>query len=438
VRRGSLEVDIVDMDAGKVVEVTLAGSADEKMDTEDEMKGVSPSPDDKLGGEDEDEDEDEEDEEEEDGEGEEGYEEEEGDGDGSLLDTLAKLAAAASPVKQQQLAGRIQFFNSAGGAGDGGMGGMGMHGIPRSPRSPRTPGGTSLTMEDAAIGLKRLSSSEEMANYLEAMRRPRAMSEPWIKSSGSGGLGSDGGLASWFNPDGEDGHSMQHDDVEGGLDSMMTNYQHIYNRGGRIGIYTREERDDIIGRFKEKRKRRVWKKKIRYHCRKNLADRRVRIKGRFVKAEDMERMGLLPGGANYHKVLEAQGLSGAPAPASSGTNKRSRSGSRGGKKAPAKTTAAAAASSSSASSSSAISQKKVSNTPPRALAAASRRPFDPVLAAQAFAPEGGGGGCPVPMSPGGAEEGAGAADGGHEGQDEVNPMAGIGTRKRMRRHSIAY
>ena len=57
----------------------------------------------------------------------------------------------------------------------------------------------------------------------------------------------------------------------------------LYNANGRIGIYTPAERAAIIARYQGKRSRRVWNKKIRYNCRKNLADRRLRVKGRFVK-----------------------------------------------------------------------------------------------------------------------------------------------------------
>ena len=59
----------------------------------------------------------------------------------------------------------------------------------------------------------------------------------------------------------------------------------VYNKNGRIGIYTPSERAAIIARFQSKRARRNWKKKIRYGCRKSLADRRVRVKGRFVKRD---------------------------------------------------------------------------------------------------------------------------------------------------------
>lgn len=72
------------------------------------------------------------------------------------------------------------------------------------------------------------------------------------------------------------------------LPQMLDKYSSIYNKNGRIGIYTREERDNIINRFYEKRKKRVWKKRIRYHCRKNLADSRIRVKGRFVKNQTEE------------------------------------------------------------------------------------------------------------------------------------------------------
>ena len=44
----------------------------------------------------------------------------------------------------------------------------------------------------------------------------------------------------------------------------------------------------FLCRFIEKRKRRVWTKKVKYDVRKNFADSRLRVKGRFVKKEDEE------------------------------------------------------------------------------------------------------------------------------------------------------
>ena len=54
----------------------------------------------------------------------------------------------------------------------------------------------------------------------------------------------------------------------------------------RIGKITLEERFSKIQRYREKRERRQWDKKISYDCRKQVADNRVRIKGRFIRKED--------------------------------------------------------------------------------------------------------------------------------------------------------
>jgi|UniRef100_K3WIG0 hypothetical protein len=55
----------------------------------------------------------------------------------------------------------------------------------------------------------------------------------------------------------------------------------------KIGIYSPEARRERIQRFLEKRKERVFHKRIKYDCRKRLANACPRIKGRFVRKQDV-------------------------------------------------------------------------------------------------------------------------------------------------------
>lgn len=144
----------------------------------------------------------------------------------------------------------------------------------------------------------------EEFNLINTSRRPRAMSEPWviddIWKDAVNNVKKKLIESQPISTSNDNAYSFKYS-VNHSINSSN------YNLNGRIGIYTREvssiiisltiyyffvyllylffnqERNAIILRFKEKRKNRVWKKKIRYHCRKNLADSRVRIKGRFVK-----------------------------------------------------------------------------------------------------------------------------------------------------------
>lgn len=46
-------------------------------------------------------------------------------------------------------------------------------------------------------------------------------------------------------------------------------------------------------KYMEKKKRRVWQKKVNYDCRKKVADGRLRIKGKFVTHEQArEQLGV--------------------------------------------------------------------------------------------------------------------------------------------------
>eukprot|EP01029_Cantina_marsupialis_P028475 TRINITY_DN776214_c0_g1_i1.p1 TRINITY_DN776214_c0_g1~~TRINITY_DN776214_c0_g1_i1.p1 ORF type:complete len:168 (+),score=21.11 TRINITY_DN776214_c0_g1_i1:68-571(+) len=52
-----------------------------------------------------------------------------------------------------------------------------------------------------------------------------------------------------------------------------------------VGAYSPKSRRQLLLRFKKKRNELNWaKNKVRYDCRKQLADSRKRVKGRFVKA----------------------------------------------------------------------------------------------------------------------------------------------------------
>lgn len=49
-----------------------------------------------------------------------------------------------------------------------------------------------------------------------------------------------------------------------------------------IGGLSFEKRRLKLLRYLDKKKRRVWRKKVSYDCRKKVADGRLRIKGKFV------------------------------------------------------------------------------------------------------------------------------------------------------------
>jgi hypothetical protein len=62
-----------------------------------------------------------------------------------------------------------------------------------------------------------------------------------------------------------------------------------------IGSYSPETRRSRIERFLQKRSRRIWTKRVKYDVRKNFADSRIRVKGRFVKKEEEELLRELQG-----------------------------------------------------------------------------------------------------------------------------------------------
>lgn len=71
---------------------------------------------------------------------------------------------------------------------------------------------------------------------------------------------------------------------------MVQKTQNTMHSANKIGTITVEERRQKVLKFLEKRKNRIFKKRISYACRKRVADSRVRVKGRFVTKEQAAKL----------------------------------------------------------------------------------------------------------------------------------------------------
>lgn len=76
-------------------------------------------------------------------------------------------------------------------------------------------------------------------------------------------------------------------------DILQQNFENLKNSSAKstgikfIGPLTMEERNQKINRYLEKKKKRKWKY-VRYNIRKDLADQRQRVQGRFVKTNKIK------------------------------------------------------------------------------------------------------------------------------------------------------
>lgn len=91
-------------------------------------------------------------------------------------------------------------------------------------------------------------------------------------------------------------------------DSNLSRLEHPNNEehvGLKVGHYTLEERKVRLDRYRQKRNERNFSKKIKYACRKTLADSRPRIRGRFARTLDDSGEPLLrENGASYDDEYE--------------------------------------------------------------------------------------------------------------------------------------
>ncbi|XP_041994860.1 zinc finger protein CO3-like isoform X2 [Salvia splendens] len=73
------------------------------------------------------------------------------------------------------------------------------------------------------------------------------------------------------------------------MNSPLMNESSIIESMSRASPYSPEEKKERIERYKSKRNLRNFNKKIKYECRKTLADSRPRIRGRFARNDETDK-----------------------------------------------------------------------------------------------------------------------------------------------------
>eukprot|EP00596_Hydrurales_sp_CCMP1899_P004102 CAMPEP_0119039836 /NCGR_PEP_ID=MMETSP1177-20130426/9537_1 /TAXON_ID=2985 /ORGANISM="Ochromonas sp, Strain CCMP1899" /LENGTH=464 /DNA_ID=CAMNT_0007004221 /DNA_START=175 /DNA_END=1566 /DNA_ORIENTATION=- len=204
----------------------------------------------------------------------------------TLLDTLAELAGTKSPVRSLK-------------GGDG-------WGPALREKRPRAMSDPWLVDESYSTSLSIHSDNNDLSLFSSSLSMLVPISDSASSAvSSSGDVYVPASIAAWasrrlIKPASASSSSSRHLDLSQSMlpQILEEDYGTVYNKNGRIGIYTKEERQSIISRFQDKRRTRVWKKKIRYHCRKDLADRRIRIKGRFVRVAEGDNIDTVNGGVD--------------------------------------------------------------------------------------------------------------------------------------------
>ncbi|TYH41867.1 hypothetical protein ES332_D11G023600v1, partial [Gossypium tomentosum] len=95
-------------------------------------------------------------------------------------------------------------------------------------------------------------------------------------------------------------------------DKGYENFDFAYNDenkpGFKIGRYNPEERQERISKYRAKRNQRNFNKRIKYACRKTIADNRPRIRGRFARNDETVEIQKAPCSTRHEEEFELWAL----------------------------------------------------------------------------------------------------------------------------------